>query len=372
MKDDKKTKKSKKPKFLSVPWFLIEDTTKDKLYENLSLHAKFLYSLCLGRKFSSEQDKNKWTDEQGNIYVIYTIQELMEKLKCSKEKVNKTLKELKEIKLIKVKRQGLNKPNLIYVNNIAKLFEDKEKQLEKPENTRTPILKDSRSLPNRIQEANQIGASNISISNINISKRDFREKEKKNVVSCHVMSGQKKKRIPRLSINSIKGNYLHTETKKISASIQHTTSNAFAEQKAQKSIKYDYNIYLKILQDNINYNNLVDIGYQEIKLVDDCINIMLDVICTEDPYIKIDRESKPREIVRSMYLKIEQGDILYVIDRFREAKKKITNKANFLKTLLYYSKLESNAHYENLYRSSSFDFKGNFDNNDLDEEDEKS
>lgn len=87
-------------------------------FRQLSCDAKVLYGLMLDR--ISLSAKNGWCDELNRIYIIYTIAEIKEMLNCAEQKANKLLSELdvyKGIGLIERKRQGLGKPNIIYVLN---------------------------------------------------------------------------------------------------------------------------------------------------------------------------------------------------------------------------------------------------------------
>ena len=59
-----------------------------------------------------------FSQEQGRVYIICTLEEIMETLNCGNQKAVKLMDELEEkIGLIERKRQGLGKPNLIYVKN---------------------------------------------------------------------------------------------------------------------------------------------------------------------------------------------------------------------------------------------------------------
>ena len=104
---------SEQYQFLQVPLMLI----KEKEFKKLSGDAKILYSLLLNRTFLSI--KNDWKDDQGRVYIYFTLEEIMEDLNCGKDKAVKSMKELKDIKLIESVRQGLGKPNIIYVKNFA-------------------------------------------------------------------------------------------------------------------------------------------------------------------------------------------------------------------------------------------------------------
>ena len=86
------------------------------LYKGLSLNAKVIYSMLLDRKELSK--KNNWVDEFGQIFLLFTRENIMEILNISKPTAVKAFKELADSKLIIEERQGLNKPNKIYVCRI--------------------------------------------------------------------------------------------------------------------------------------------------------------------------------------------------------------------------------------------------------------
>lgn len=61
---------------------------------------------------------NGWYDEDKNIYLIFTREEFQNKLNLSNKTVIKAFKELDAVELIKEVRQGLGKPNLIYIGKM--------------------------------------------------------------------------------------------------------------------------------------------------------------------------------------------------------------------------------------------------------------
>ena len=120
--------------FYRVPRLLI----KDERFKELSSDAKLLYGLMLDRMSLSM--KNGWFDDENRAYIHYTLDNIMEDLGCAKEKCVKILAELdskKGIGLIEKKRQGLGKPDIIYVKNFATLEVDgeSESQSKSPSNT---------------------------------------------------------------------------------------------------------------------------------------------------------------------------------------------------------------------------------------------
>lgn len=87
-------------------------------FRSVSAEAKVLYGLLLDRM--SLSCKNGWLDKEGRVYIIFTIEEVMTALGCADQKAGKLLHELEsKCRLIERKRQGLGKPNLIYVKNFV-------------------------------------------------------------------------------------------------------------------------------------------------------------------------------------------------------------------------------------------------------------
>ena len=107
--------------FYRVPKTLV----KDKRFKKLSSDAKILYGLMLDRM--SLSIKNGWIDDENRSYIYYTLDNIMEDLCCAKEKCSKIITELKNIGLIEKKRQGLGKPDIIYVKNFTTI-ENREEQ----------------------------------------------------------------------------------------------------------------------------------------------------------------------------------------------------------------------------------------------------
>ena len=90
----------------------------EERFRSVSAEAKVLYGLLLDRM--SLSCKNGWLDKERRVYIIFTIEEVMTALGCADQKAGKLLHELEnKCRLIERKRQGLGKPNLIYVKNFV-------------------------------------------------------------------------------------------------------------------------------------------------------------------------------------------------------------------------------------------------------------
>ncbi|WP_270668313.1 replication initiator protein A [Staphylococcus hominis] len=96
-------------RFYQLPKFLFEDS----YFSKMSTDAKVMYSILKDRFELSK--RNNWIDNDGNIYLLYTNKQLCQILDYSEPKIIKLKKELENYNLISNERQGLNKPNKIYL-----------------------------------------------------------------------------------------------------------------------------------------------------------------------------------------------------------------------------------------------------------------
>ncbi len=99
--------------FYQLPKALI----KNPAFIKLSNNAKILYTLMVDRVSLSKS--NNWTLD-GKIYVYFTHEEACKMLNISKRTAVKIFKELEE-NLIENKKQGLNRPNIIFMRNMVDL-----------------------------------------------------------------------------------------------------------------------------------------------------------------------------------------------------------------------------------------------------------
>ncbi|MCF8002269.1 MAG: replication initiator protein A [Halanaerobiales bacterium] len=99
-------------KFYQVPKQLFTSS----YYRDLSSNAKLLYGILLDRLELSK--KNNWVNDKGEVFLILRREEVQDLLCISGKTATKTFKELKSKKLIYEERQGLNKPNIIFVGKI--------------------------------------------------------------------------------------------------------------------------------------------------------------------------------------------------------------------------------------------------------------
>lgn len=134
--------------FYQMPQWLYEPP-----YNILSDKAKQIYMFLFDRRTLSIQ--NKWFDEKGDVYVYYTNEQLMEKLNCSKPTIISAKKELADMGLLREFRQGVNKPNRLYISGSKKTLLQEVKKVDtiKTDNINTNL--------SRLSEPDGAGANYI-------------------------------------------------------------------------------------------------------------------------------------------------------------------------------------------------------------------
>lgn len=141
--------------FYQFPQWLL----KEEPYKNLGDKAKLMYMLLFDRRTLSI--KNKWYDGDGQIYMYFTNKQFMEELNCSEPAIIKAKKELTKFGLLKEVRQGVNRPNRLYINGTQESSVQELNFLE-------PGTKES-----SVQELKKVQGINTNIINTNIPNINY-------------------------------------------------------------------------------------------------------------------------------------------------------------------------------------------------------
>ena len=141
--------------FYQFPQWLL----KEEPYKNLGDKAKMIYMLLFDRRTLSI--KNKWYDDNGQIYMYFTNKQFMDELSCSEPAIIKAKKELTKFGLLKEVRQGVNRPNRLYINGTKESSVQELNFLE-------PGTKES-----SVQELKKVQGINTNNINTNISNNIY-------------------------------------------------------------------------------------------------------------------------------------------------------------------------------------------------------
>ena len=166
--------------FYQLPQWLF-----DLEYKDMSLRAKVVYALIFDRRSLSLE--NNWYDKNGDVYMYFTNQQMMDKLNCSEKTIISSKKELEKYGLIREVRQGVNRPNRLYINGTVKITgQELEKlqsgtvkitgqELEKLQSIKTNNIKTNNIKTNIINMDDVVNPKSLSqiikSSNIKINER---------------------------------------------------------------------------------------------------------------------------------------------------------------------------------------------------------
>lgn len=291
--------------FYRVPKLLFTD----RKFSKISMEAKFLYGILLDRMNLSA--KNGWFDEKGRVYIIFPVNEVMEALDCGKQKAARLLEEL-ETKgdLIERVRQGLGKPNLIYVKNFFTpesnflKFENHTSGGSKIEPAEVP-----KSAPNNINQ------NNTENSNTNLS---FHSVENENEPESEA---------------SLQSEYSYG-------------SNSETEPVYEENRKYSE--YRSYFWDWLEFDQLIEKYDMQEDLLYEILEIMVDVVCCKRKTIRVSGDDKPIDVVRSQFMKITREHIEFIMHCMKENTSKIKNMKQYLLATIYNAPLTMGNYYSSL------------------------
>lgn len=275
-------------------------------FKLLSSDSKILYGLMLDRMGLSI--KNKWLDKDSRVYIIYTLEQVMQDLNCGKDKGIKLFSDLLEIGLIERIKQGFGKPALIYVKNFI--------SISNSENHKSQRLEESENLieSNKIDQVKGEDERKEAISNIDDS--DYQKSfGRENISSDFGYSESINNKINQTNIDSI-----------------HPSSPQYI------------NLWRKLLEKNIDYEVAIKECMKDD--IDELLEIMLEVICTQREKVKIGGVEYPYALVKSRLLKINYFHIQYILRCLNTTTNKIHNIKSYLLTALFNSTVTINQYYK--------------------------
>ena len=281
--------------FIRVPKIFFEN----EAYRSMSAEAKILYGFLLDRV--SVSLKNGWKDDQNRIFIICTIEEIMEKIGCGNKKAIQLLSELEDkIGLIERKRQGLGKPNLIYVKNFIRTVDNSgQRHFLKCQNDT------SGSVRTTSLEMSESHGSNTNLSNTDMSKTE---------------------------------NLIYPGT----------DSDGMAERRSYE----DY------FRRSLEYDILLQNNPYERETLEGILDLLVDTCCSHKAYIRIAGDNKSGEVVRSRFMKLDSSHIQYVLSCLKENTTDVRNIRQYLLAALYNAPTTISAYYQ---AKVNYDFYGNRD-----------
>ena len=110
-------------------------------------------------------------------------------------------------------------------------------------------------------------------------------------------------------------------------------------------LKEERSAYLQIVRDNIDYDFLVEQNKYKISETDELVSLMVDTICSTKPFIRVNGENIPHEVVKSTFLKLNSSHIEYVLEAMDKNSSDVRNIRSYLITALYNSRFTLNSYW---------------------------
>ena len=174
----------------------------------------------------------------------------------------------------------------------------------------------------------QIGFSNVGKSNIGKSN------------TIKYLNNKDTYNINNYPYQSTYSSKLYSEPKENSIDEMEKAQTLYEERKA----------YEEIIKQNISYDLLTEQKEISRDFLDLCIQVMVDAVTSNKPYIKIKGQDIPQEAVKSVLLKLDDENISYVDMCLSESKTAIKNMQSYILTALYCSQHGSNTYFNQLVK----------------------
>lgn len=115
--------------------------------------------------------------------------------------------------------------------------------------------------------------------------------------------------------------------------------------------KQEYDYYLEIVKQNVDYEGLIKLwelsqfGSESIKILNDVVTLMTDVICSKYPTYRIKGQLVSQELVKQRFLSLRENDVCSVVETVLDNETEIGNMQGYLTSVLYNAPTTSSANY---------------------------
>ena len=106
--------------------------------------------------------------------------------------------------------------------------------------------------------------------------------------------------------------------------------------------------YEELIRDNLELDILAQSSRLDMDRINEMVEIMLDVVCSTKPTIRINGEDMPQQVVKSRFLKLNSSHIEYILDAMRDCPSDIRNIRAYMLTVLYNASLTIDNYYSAL------------------------
>lgn len=110
-----------------------------------------------------------------------------------------------------------------------------------------------------------------------------------------------------------------------------------------------YQAIKDIMKKRIGYDAILNDRPYEKHMLDEILDIIVEIMSSQSSTIRVNREEKPAQVVKSTYWKLDMGSVLYVLDSLKNSGQKAHNIRAVMITALYNAPMTISNYYSNLY-----------------------
>lgn len=297
---------AKRGAYLKLPKALLTEPR----YRRLSDGAKLFYGMLLDRLELSV--KNGWEDEAGRSYIYFTVESAAAQLCCGRDKVTGLFRALEEAGLIRRRRQGLGRPNRIYV------LEPREERA-------------AAEVPADAAPAAETPASDAGNPDMETPENSAAE------------SGETR----RPEAEEPGGNQTEekeTDYNKTEQNHPDPTEDAVVVDWTGEDYRARFRNYF---QWRFEWEYLLEAKPQDRERLEEILELLVDTVCTARTSFTFGGEKRPASVVKSRLLDLDRWHVEYVLETMGKGESPIRNVRNYLLTALYNAPLTM----ENYYRT---------------------
>ena len=314
--------------FFRLPKILI----RDERFKKISSDAKILYGIMLDRMSLSRE--NKWMDQNNRVYIIFTLKEVMKEFECCQRKAGSLMAELDSksgIGLSERKRQGLGRPDLIYLKNFITVQEDISQKEEKQEQGEVLPLQSGKEMPliTGAEDSFQTGKA-VPMQRGNGEKlqgsADLPLQSGKNL---HIRNGTE--------ILSKSGNEAPTNNTEKNKTEYNDTESIYPIYPKREGGEMDVTeVYRRIVKENISYETLYsNLPIMQRRMLDEMVELMVEVLAVNRKVLRIGGTDYPYQLVKNRFLCIGPDHVEYVLHCLEQTASRIGNIKAYILTSLF-------------------------------------
>lgn len=197
-----------------------------------------------------------------------------------------------------------------------------------------------------VDENSQIGKSDVdknTTENLDDSQIGFSNVGKSNIGKSNTIKYLNNK--DTYNINNYP--YQSTYSSKL---CREPKENSIDEMEKAQTLYEERKAYEEIIKQNIAYDLLTEQKEISRDFLDLCVQVMVDAVTSNRPYIKIKGQDIPKEAVKSVLLKLDDENISYVDMCLSESKTAIKNMQSYILTALYCSQHGGDTYINQLFK----------------------